>query len=238
MKSKRSLMMLLVGLAMLATPITAAAYNNHNYSHNNSRAAHVSRSSNAPARFSPSARNAARAARDSAAFATRRQAGGFAPQRDFGANRTYGTVNDYQNYGRNYGRDYVRPGYYPAPSYPVRGYAVPAYPAAGPYYGAPGYAVADPCRRAASVMYNYYRDRNTGHPAAAYDLLARNQWAFHSGCAGVGPGAAPLFSGFGGLPAYNGYGGYGQPYGGYNGGYGQPYGGSSILGPLIQQFVR
>ncbi len=62
MKSKRSLMTVLVGLAMLATPITAAAKDHDNYAHNNSHAAHVSRSSNAPARSYAPARNFAPAA--------------------------------------------------------------------------------------------------------------------------------------------------------------------------------
>lgn len=204
MKSKRSLMTVLVGLAMLATPITAAAYDNDNHAHNNSHAAHVSRSSDAPARNVRPADVTRHEFRNNAVAANR----------DWRAERARADANAYRNYGRNYGN----PGYYRAPAYPV----------VTPYYGAPGYAGAGACRQAQSVVNNYYRDRNTGHPAAAADLLARNQWAFRGGCGGGSPYAG---GGFGGVPAYNNY-------GGYNGGYGQPYGSSSTLAPLIQQFVR
>jgi len=50
MNSKRSLLTALVGLAMLATPITAAAYDN-NYKHNNSHAARVASSVNSTRSF-------------------------------------------------------------------------------------------------------------------------------------------------------------------------------------------
>lgn len=221
MKSKRSLMTVLVGLAMLATPITAAAFDNNNYAHdnarNNSRPAHVSRSSNAPARSFAATRNATSAAVTRREF--RNNAAGLAADRGWREdrnawNRPLGTAGEY--------RDYGNPGYYRAP----------AYVAATPYYGAPGYAGGSACRQAQSIMYNYYRDRNTGHPAAAADLLAQNQWAFRSGgCGGVAPATGGLFSGLGRVPAYNNY-------GGYNSGYGQPYGSSSTLAPLIQQFIR
>ena len=106
-------------------------------------------------------------------------------------------------------------------------------------YGGYGPAYADPCRHARGVIINYYRDRNTGHPAAAYDLLRNNQWAFHSGCSAgtpyAGGGLFNRFGGLGGGPAYGyGYNGYNQPYGGY----GRPYGGGSILTPFLGQFVR
>ena len=195
MKSKRSLMTVLVGLAMLATPITAAAYD-----HNNSRAAHVSRSSNASVRGFVAPRNVV-----GPAVVARHEFHNNALRavRGRGADRAWRDANAYRNYGN--------PGYYRAP----------AYPAAAPYYGAPGYAGAQSCRQAQSITYNYYRDRNTGHPAAAADLLARNQWAFRNGCGGAAAGVAPYA---GGLFS--------------NGGYGQPYGGGSMLAPLIQQFVR
>jgi hypothetical protein len=205
MKSKRSLMTVLVGLAMLATPITAAAYDHNGYAHNNSRAAHVSRSSNAPVRGFVAPRNVV----GPAVVARHELHNNALPAvRDWRADRAWRDANAYRNYGNR--------GYYPAP----------AYPAVAPYYGAPGYAGAQSCRQAQSIMYNYYRDRNTGHPAAAADLLARNQWAFRSGCGGAAANAGGLFRGLGGMPAYN------------NGGYGQPYGSTSGLAPLIQQFVR
>jgi len=223
MKSKRSLMTVLVGLAMLATPISAAAYDNHNYAHNDSHAARVSRSSNATARSFAAARNVRSA--DVTGREFRNNAAAVAPNGGWRADRAWADANAYRNYGRNYGwnygRNYGNPGYYQAP----------AYAAAPPYYGAPGYAGAGACRQAHSIVSNYYRDRNTGHPAAANDLLRQNQWAFRSGCGGVAPAAGGLFGGLGGVPAYNNY-------GGYNGGYGQPYGSTSTLAPLIQQFVR
>ena len=218
MKSKRNLMTVLVGLAMLATPIAAAAHSNDNYAHNNSRAAHVSRSSNAPAR-------------NVAPAVTRHEFhnNAVAANRDGRANRAWADTNAYRNYGRHYGRKYGNPGYYGAPAYGV----------AAPYYGG-GYAGGGSgCGNAQRVMNNYYRDRNSGHPAAAYDLLRQNQWAFRSGCAGGSPATGGLLGGlggYGGVPAYNN-GGYNN--GGYNnGGYGQPYGSGSTLAPLLQQFVR
>ena len=102
-------------------------------------------------------------------------------------------------------------------------------------------------------MTNYYKDRNTGHPAAAYDLLRQNQWALNSGCATGAPimgsairhcrwadSSADSVATVGrrttveitrsryGRPAYNT--GYAQQ------GYGQPYGGGSMLAPLLGQF--
>src|ERR1019366_5453263 len=204
MKSKRSVMTVLVGLAMLATPIAAAAHSNDNYAHNNSRAAHVSRSSNAPAR------NVA------PAVVTRHEFHNNAvpANRGWRANRDWRDANAYQNYGH--------PGYYPAPVYTAPGYGA-------------GYGGGQNCASAQRIMNNYYRDRNTGHRAAANDLLRQNQWAFRSGCGGGSPYAGGLLGGLGcngGAPAYN------NNYGGYNRGYGQPYGSSSMLAPLLQQFVR
>src|ERR1017187_9471858 len=236
MKSNRSLMAVLVGLAMLAAPIAAAAHGNDNYAHNNSRAAHVSRSSNGPAR------NVA------PAVVTRHEFHNNAvpANRGWRADRDWRDANAYRNYGQNYGN----PGYYPAPVYTAPGYGA-------------GYGGGQNCASAQRIMNTYYRDRNTGHRAAANDLLRQNQWAFRSGCAGGSPYAGGLLGGlggYGGAPAYNNnyggynggapaynnnYGGYngGAPaynnnYGGYNGGYGQPYGSSSMLAPLLQQFVR
>ena len=112
-------------------------------------------------------------------------------------------------------------------------------------------------------MRTYARDRATGHPAAAADLLRQNQWALHSGCATGAVGGGGLLGGLGGLGGYRG----GQQYNNYNGGglfsglggfggnrnapvygnggyntryntgYGQPYGGGSSLAPLLQ-YIR
>jgi hypothetical protein len=220
MKSKRSLMTVLVGLAMLATPITAAA-KDHN--RGAARPAHVFA---APARSFAPARNFTPAAVTRHEFRNQRPTPIWAPPiagRNWRDNRyenrgwrgTYSgepDADDYQNYGNG--------GYYPAPAY--------AAPVA-PYYGGQGYAGGGSCGKAQRITNTYNRDRYTGHPAAAADLLRQNQWAFRSGC-GVNAGGG-LLGGFTGAPAYNNY-------GGYNGGYGQPYGGTSMLAPLIQQFVR
>jgi Ni/Co efflux regulator RcnB len=242
MNSKRGLMSALVGLAILATPMAAAA---KDYNHYDSHAAHVSR-------------NVARAVRNDAVA-----------NHDFRANRAFADAHAYRNYG------YANRGYYGAPAY-----AAPAY--AGGYGG---YAGGNGCGNAARVINTYDRDRNTGHPAAAYDLLAQNRWAFRSGCGGGAPvgggmlgGLVPSYNNYGGgggllsglagyrgTPAYGnnggllgGLGGYrGTPaYGnnggllgglggyrgatngaGYNGGYGQPAGGNSMLGNMLQ-YIR
>jgi hypothetical protein len=225
MNSKRSLMTALVGLAMLATPIAAAAHDYNHYDHA-THAARVAAAVNAGHPFA------------SHAFGN----GAFA-RHERHEERAIADANAYRNYG--YGRGYGTPAYVA----PV--YAAPAY-AAAPYYGG-GYGGGgyggNGCRHAQSVMTNYYKDRNTGHPAAAYDLLRQNQGVLNSGCTTGAPvmGSAPLGGLFGGLggygrPAYNtGYAqqGYGRPA--YNTGYaqqgyGQPYGGGSMLAPLLGQF--
>lgn len=236
MNSKRGLMTVLVGFAMLATPMAAAA---KDYHHHDSHAARVeARAANASARSYVATRNYDRAVRhDEAAY------------------RAYGY------------RGYAAPGYVGAPAYA----AAPYY---GGGYGGGGYGGGSGCGSAQRVMNTYYRDRNSGHPAAAYDLLAQNRWAFNSGCAGTAGGGGMLGGLLGGSPAaysnyrpaYNGggyNGGYNQPYrnngflgglfggssaantnyrpayngGGYNGGYGQPNGGGSGLGSLMQ-YIR
>ncbi len=227
MKSKRNLMTMLVGLAMLATPITAAAKDHNHDAANYSHASQV-RTFNAPARGV--------------------KVGTAAEYRNEGplAHRDWNAAH--REWTRGYG--YGGPGYV-GPNYYGPGYYGGS---AAPYYGAPGYAGyagGGSCAQARRVMNVYQRDRYTGHPAAAADYLRQNQWAFRSGCGGgaVGPRAGGLFSGlggFGGAPAYRGPagyngGGYGQPYGGgygqpYGGGYGQPNGGG--LGGILQQFVH
>jgi|GEM_PF-908221 len=223
MNSKRSLMTALVGLAMLATPIAAAAHDYNHYDH----AAH-----------------AARVAAATHPFANHVFGNGAFARHERHEERAIADANAYRNYGRGYGTPaYVAPAY-TAPVYAAPAYAAPAY-ASTPYYGG-GYGGGgyggNGCRRAQSVMTNYYKDRNTGHPAAAYDLLRQNQGVLNSGCATGAPimGSAPLGGLLGGL---GGLGGYGRPAynGGYNTGYaqqgyGQPYGGGSMLAPLLGQF--
>src|SRR5271156_2822488 len=220
MNSKRSLMTALVGLAMLATPIAAAAHDYNHYDH---------------------ATHAARVAAETHPFANHAYGNGAFARHERHEERAIADANAYRNYGRGYGTPaYVAPAY-TAPVYAAPAYAAPAY-ASAPYYGG-GYGGGgyggNGCRRAQSVMTNYYKDRNTGHPAAAYDLLRQNQGVLNSGCATGAPimGSAPLGGLLGGL------GGYGRPAynGGYNTGYaqqgyGQPYGGGSMLAPLLGQF--
>ena len=114
MKSKRSLMMALVGFAMLAAPITAAAYDNNNHArdnaHNNSRAAHVSRSINAAARSFGPARNVGPVGVAKPDFHNNVAAANRDWREDHNAwNRGWGTADEYRNYGN--------PGYYRAPGY-------------------------------------------------------------------------------------------------------------------------
>jgi hypothetical protein len=183
MKSKLSLVAAMVGLAMLATPIAAAA-KDHRFDYVRGQGGYVVNKHEFKhgATWVPVHEWHDRGWGD----------------RDEWREHRWGDGDDYRGYGPR--------GYYPAPAY-----AAPA-----PVYGyGPGYGYRDPCRRANSVWYNYQKDRATGHPAAAYDLLRQNQWALHSGCAA---GPAPY--------------GYG---GGYSG-YGQPYGGSSMFSPLLQYF--
>jgi hypothetical protein len=258
-------MTVLVGLAMLATPITAAA-KDHRGGGNFSRPAQVRaqvRSFNPPGRAFAGARVAPLVVtnhpfRNRAAFVP---APVVVADPDWKADRKEwkhgwkhgpdgdGDADDYANYGR---------GYYVAPA-----------PVVAPYYAGPayaGYAGGRSCAHARQIMTVYQQDRYRGHPAAAAELLRRNQWAFRSGCGGVPAVAgAGLFNGFGGnglgggngfggfgngfgaAPVYNNYGGgygggYGQPYGGgyggYNGGYGQPNGGAALLAPLLQNFIH
>ena len=236
MKSKRTLMTALVGLALMATPIAAAAKDHGRFARTNVR---VSRPFVAPARnFAPVVvnkhefRNSQVWTPAPVAVARHEWKGngwknGWTKNEWKGRGWGDGDADDYQNYG------YGNPGYVAAPVY-----AAPAYPVAAPYYGS-GYAGGNGCRKAQSIVTNYYKDRNTGHPAAAADILRNNQWAFRSGCAGGSPYNSGLLGGLGALGGYGGAPAYGNYGGGYNGGYGQPYyGGTSMLAPLIQQFVR
>jgi hypothetical protein len=242
MNSKRGLMTVLVGVAMLAMPLTAAA-KDHGRFHNSQ------------ARNFTSAPNVAPV---------------FVSKHDFRHGATWMPAPEVvsrhewrENHG---GWNNGNRGYYAAPVYaPV--YAAPAYSGYG--YGG-GYGGGGGCGQAQHVMRTYQRDRATGHPAAAADVLRQNQWALRSGCAGqaygnYGGNNGGLLGGLRGLggyrgaPAYNnggynnggynggllgGLGGYRGAYGngqgynaGYNGGYGQPNGGGSMLAPLMQ-YIR
>jgi hypothetical protein len=208
MNSKRGLMTVLVGVAMLAMPLTAAAKDHGRFQNSQ-------------------ARN----------FTAPYVAPGFASRHEFRNGATWapapaGLVNRDEWRENHRGWNYGNRGYYPAPVYTAPVYAAPVYSGYG-YGGGQGYGYGggQGCGQAQHVMRTYQRDRATGHPAAAADVLRQNQWALRGGCAG----------------GLGGYGGYGNNYGGYNGGYrnggyrnggyGQPYGNGSMLAPLLQ-YVR
>jgi len=250
MKSKRTLMTALVGLAMLATPIAAAAKDHKGHDGGGRNYSHQSESRSFNAGNKHEFRNQ-RAWTPAPAFAARHDwnadhRGWKTYRHDNGWHNGWrqndGDADDYANYG--YGRYYGNRGYYNRPAY------------VAPYYGRSGYANAGgACGWAQHVRNVYSRDRYTGHSSAARDLLPQLRRA-EQACGGVPTGSRGLFSGFGGAPAYENYGGgyggynnynqsgynggYGQPYGyGYGNGYGNGYGGgSSMLAPLLQQFVH
>lgn len=229
MKSKRSLMTALIGLAMLATPIAAAAKDHkghdgtgRNYSHQwESR--HEFRNQRA---WTPAPVVAVRRDwnKDRHEWKEYRHDNGW----HNGWRHGDGDADDYPNYGyRTY--------------YGNRGCYGPAY--VTPYYGRSGYAYGGgACAWAQHIRNVYARDRYTGHPAAARDLLPQLRRA-EQACGGVPYGGGGLFGGYAGVPAYENYGynnynysGYGQPYGyGYGNSYGNGY---SMLAPLLQQFVH
>lgn len=270
MRTKRNLMGALVGFAMLATPITAAAKDHGRNFQNSARASHAARTFAAPVRTftpAPAARN----------FGFRNNAQRAIP---------FNTVNRAPRFNQNF----IPPGHLHAPGWnrnwnntqafvPVGhrdwedeeeehehyngtpavvcdedgddcrtvggyqgGYQGGYYPNYG--YGAGNYQTgnaASACVEAQRLQNQYRRDRATGHPAAAADLLRKiSRMQSYCGGAPVGRG---LLGGLGGAPFGNGLlGGLGAPaynnYG-YNGGYNQPYnnGYGSSLAPLLQQFI-
>jgi len=167
MKFKGHLMMGLIGLAMVAAPITASAQNTDNHRYE-ATAPHAYSS---PARENRTVRSVVPQTRDERVD---RRAPEVATHRD--SREVRGDVNrwndrafhdyDYRNHGyRDYGRDYYGPraeGYYVMP----QGYAG----------GACAWA------RHLNIIYN--EDRNTGHPAAAADLLPQLHNAERA-CGGV-----------------------------------------------------
>ena len=193
MNSKRGLMTMLVGLAMLATPMAANAKDWH---WRNGRQAVFAR---------PNFRNGA----------------AWTPPPPAIDRHDWHEQHEWLEHHRGWNG-----GYYPAPVYAAPVYAAPVYQGYGGYGG---YGGGAGCGGAQRVMRTYARDRATGHPAAAADLLRQNQWAMHSGCGAGAPFGRGWFGG--------GQGGYrGAPYNNY--GYGQPYGGGSMLAPLFQQYIH
>jgi len=219
MNSKRGLMTVLVGVAMLAMPLTAAAKDHGRFQNSQ-------------------ARN----------FTAPYVAPGFASKHEFRNGATWmpapRAVSRDEWRENHRGWNYGNRGYYPAPVYTAPVYAAPVYSGYGGYGG--GYGGGQGCGQAQHVMRTYQRDRATGHPAAAADVLRQNQWALRSGCAGglggyggngggYNGGLLGGLGGYRGTPAYGNYGGYNG--GGYNGGYGQPNGNGSMLAPLLQ-YIR
>jgi hypothetical protein len=210
MNSKRGLMTVLVGVAMLAMPLTAAAKDQGRFNNSQARS------------FTPAPVSAPRHEfRNGATWMPAPRVARADEWRENHRGWNNGGAYDYRGYGNR--------GYYPAPVY-----AAPVY--AAPYGG--GYGGGQGCGQAQHVMRTYQRDRATGHPAAAADVLRQNQWALRGGCAG-GLGGYGGYRGYGNYGGYgnNNYGGYGNNYGGYNGGYGQQYGNGSMLAPLLQ-YIR
>lgn len=168
MKSKRKLIMAILGFALLATPIDALAYRNDTHT----RTAAVSPARNfAATRGTSFSRPAA-----VRSFANRNFAQSARPiARPFRANPVINNWrgNDFQNrgaYGYNYNRG---PGYgYAVPS-GIYGGGVPAY---GPSYAGLGYG-GGACANVQRIENQARRDRYTGHPAAANDLLQRVRYA-------------------------------------------------------------
>jgi GNAT superfamily N-acetyltransferase len=240
MNSKRGLMTVLVGVAMLAMPLTAAA-KDHGRFHNSQARVFTPAPTVAPVVVSK------HAFRHGATWMPAPVVVGRHEWRGNHGRWNDGDADDYQGYGNR--------GYYAAPVYTAPVYAAPVY--AAPAYQGYGYGGGQGCAQAQRVMRTYQRDRATGHPAAAADVLRQNQWALRSGCASGAPvggllGGLGGRGGYRGAPVYNnggynggllgGLGGYrGAPvYGngqGYNAGYGQPYGNGSMLAPLLQ-YVR
>lgn len=263
MKSTKSMLTAIVGFAMIAMPITAAAGDHHRGAGFQSRAGHAYRapanvrSYAAPVRVyrNPAVRTfvpvrqvipvvPVRYARHAYNYST---APAYLPVRHYRdeycehPQRNSGWVCDEDGddchqvggYRGNY-RNYNNYNYSSAPAY---------------NYGGNSNA----CIEAQRLANQYRRDMRTGHPAAAQDVLRMMRRA-QNACQGGGnyssyaPAGNGLLGGFLGPQAYGNYGVNSGSYGngngynnGYNNGYAAPYygnGSSSILAPLLQQFVR
>ncbi len=228
MRSTKSLFAAIVGVAMLATPITAAAAKHHHGTGNHARAA-----ASTPRSFNH--RNSARASSFAPApyfapraFANNRGARSAAwnQRRDFDADDNFsgngGAFRAYPSYGYNsYGYNNVVPA-------PAVGYMTPNY--------------GSSCAAAQHAMNIARHDQRTGHPAAARDVLRNSSRALAS-CPGIG--GMPANYSYGYNAPYQGYNapyqGYNAPYQGYNAPYqASPYGNgaSTMLAPLLQNFIH
>ncbi len=173
MKLRTNLMTGLIGLAMLAAPITAAAKDNDsgNISSHQAQvesAAKESRSNVSVRNAAPATRKESRDQRDARSFNTGpvvTEHRDVRTDRDHDGDRwKHDGSRDYRNYGD---RDYNGP------------YAVEA-----PYYVMPRGYVGGACGWARHLRTVYEQDRNTGHPAAAADLLPQLRKAERD-CGGV-----------------------------------------------------
>jgi hypothetical protein len=173
MNFRKNIMTGLIGLALLATPIVATAQDRDsgkNESHpavsQPHRDASAAHNNKAPARSNETARKAEprtatrNEARDERNVRTEHPAPAVAANRD---SRDY--RNDRYRSDHNGDRDYR--------NYGDRGYDG-GYYAGGPgvYVMPYGYA-GGACAWAQHLRNVYYQDRNTGHPAAAADLLGQ-----------------------------------------------------------------
>ena len=185
MKLRANLMMGLIGLALVAAPMTAAAQSSDgrkddsHQSQPNDKAS-AARTERAPARASAEPRNVTSTREDrndsshsAARSAPREDRGNWTANnresnehRDYG-NRDHDRSSDYRHYGdRDYDRDHDGGYAYSGPYVMPRGY----------YGGACGWAQ--------HLRNVYNQDRNTGHPAAAADLLSQLHNAERA-CGGV-----------------------------------------------------
>ena len=159
MDYRKTLMTGLIGLAMLALPIAAAAQNNDSvkhdshqsesqYNHNES-ASHVTAHD---AKVAP-ANEAKHDSGDQHGDRNWKGAEATAPDRYKHADRNdlYGWDHDRNAYDRKYYNSYPR--------------------SAAPYYEMPGGFAGGACAWARHLRGVYNHDKNTGHPAAAADVL-------------------------------------------------------------------
>jgi hypothetical protein len=181
MNYKRNLMTGLIGLAVLAAPITAAAKNNDGGRNNQRQESHYS----APARSNDHERNFAPSPAPRNEFRNQGVGRTFIPAdpkpvyRDGRDDRGDGHRDwrEGQNDGDRRDRDYRN---YDGD----RGYDGDEYSEGAPYYVMPeGYA-GGACAWAQHLRNVYYHDRNTGHPAAAASLLPQLRRA-EERCGGV-----------------------------------------------------
>ena len=248
MRTKQNLMAALVGFAMLATPITAAAKDHGRNFQNSSRASHAARTFAAPVRtFTPAPVAQRFAFRNVAprpiAINTLNRAPRFRPNfippghlHAPGWNRNWNNSQAFVPVDRrNWEDEEEEHEHYNGTPAVVCDEDGDDCRSVGGYQGGYGSAA---CVEAQRLQQQVRRDRATGHPAAANDVL-RKMARMERACGGapVGGGLLGGLRGLGGLnglggPAYNNY--------GYNGGYNQPYynnGYGSTLAPLIQQFL-